>query len=87
MRIFINGKSIIKMILVISIFSFAAAGFSLGLNNARIMPTGKVAMFQGNTKVGEFSKEAPLPEDTLLACQGNCGPRRSGRLNVVGSSP
>ena len=37
------------------------------------MPTGKVAMFQGNTKVGEFSKEAPLPEDTLLACQGNCG--------------
>lgn len=73
MRRFIKEKLLIAMILVISIFSFAAAGFSSGLNNARIMPTDKVAMFQGNTKVGEFSKEAPLPEDTLLACQGNCG--------------
>lgn len=73
MKISIKGKLIIKMIFVIVILAFAAAGFSSGLNNARIMPTGKVVMFQGNKKVGEFSKEAPLPEDTLLACQGNCG--------------
>lgn len=73
MRISIKGKLIFKTTLMIAILSFAVAGFSSGLDNARIMPTDKVTMFQGDRKVGEFSKEAPLPEGSLLACEGNCG--------------
>ena len=73
MKISIKGKLIFKTTLIIAILAFAATGFSSGMDNARIMPTGKVTMFQGDQKVGEFSKEAPLPGGSLLACEGNCG--------------
>ena len=52
---------------------FASTGFCSGFGAGRILPKGKVILFQGSRQIGEFSSEAPLPEDTLLAVQGECG--------------
>jgi hypothetical protein len=52
---------------------FASTGFSSGFTAGRILPKGKVTLFHGSREIGEFSSEAPLPEDTLLAVQGECG--------------
>ncbi len=52
---------------------FASTGFCSGFTAGRILPKGKVILFQDSRQIGEFRSEAPLPEDTLLAVQGQCG--------------
>lgn len=48
-------------------------GFSSGLTSARIFPTGKINFYNGDQKVGEYSREAPFPEGYLIAPKGKCG--------------
>jgi hypothetical protein len=43
------------------------------LKSARIYPTGKITIYSGNQRVGEFNKEAPFPEGFLIAADGKCG--------------
>ena len=62
-----------KIITVFIILAFTSTGFSAGLSVGRILPKGKVTLFNGNQKVGEYSSEAPLPEDTFMSVQGECG--------------
>ena len=59
--------------IVFTILVFTSTGFSAGFSVGRILPKGKVTLFHGNQKVGEFRSEAPLPENTLLSVQGECG--------------
>jgi len=66
-----------KMMIVFIVLAFTSTGFSAGLPVGRILPKGKVTLFHGNQKVGEFRSEAPLPEDTLLSVQGECGVKLS----------
>lgn len=54
-------------------FALALPGFSTELKSARIYPTGKITIYSGNQRVGEFSKEAPFPEGFLIAADGKCG--------------
>jgi len=67
----------LKIMIVFIILAFTSTGFSAGLPLGRILPKGKVTLFHGNQKVGEFRSEAPLPEDTLLSVQGECGVKLS----------
>ena len=53
--------------IVFTILVFTSTGFSAGFSVGRILPKGKVTLFHGNQKVGEFRSEAPLPENTLLS--------------------
>ena len=69
----LKEKTLAKMVIAVAILAFATVAYSSELNLARIMPTGTVSVFQGDQKVGEFSKEAPLPEGCLLSCKGKCG--------------
>jgi len=64
------------MIVFIILF-FTSTGFSAGFPVGRILPKGKVTLFNGSQRVGEFHSEAPLPEDTLLSVQGECGVKLS----------
>lgn len=64
------------MILFI-ILAFTSTGFSAGSPLGRILPKGKVTLFHNNQKVGEFRSEAPLPENTFLSVQGECGVKLS----------
>jgi len=54
-------------------FAFGLPGFSSELKSARIYPTGKITIYSGNQRVGEFNKEAPFPEGFLIAADGRCG--------------
>jgi hypothetical protein len=67
----------LKIMIVFTILVFTSTGFSAGLPLGRIMPKGKVILFHGNQKVGEFRSEAPLPENTLLSVQGECSVKLS----------
>jgi len=54
-------------------FALVLPGFSSDFKFARIYPTGKITIYSGDKRVGEFSKEAPLPEGFLIAADGKCG--------------
>ena len=74
----VKSKSCIKAVVTIVLLAFATAGFASGLYPARIMPTGKVSVYQGAEKVSEISAEAPLPEGYLLLCEGKAGLKMDG---------
>jgi hypothetical protein len=48
------------------------AGLSATVPSARIIPTGKVSIISEGKVIGEFSKEAPLPEGAKLRCEATC---------------
>jgi hypothetical protein len=54
-------------------FALVLPGFSSDFKSARIYPTGKITIYKGQQKVGEFNKEAPVPEGFLIAADGKCG--------------
>ncbi|MDM8554877.1 hypothetical protein QUF75_09120 [Desulfococcaceae bacterium HSG7] len=66
-NLFIN----LSVVLIVTVFS--TSGFCTGLNSGRIFPKGKIFIYKDGQKVGEFSKEAPLPNGTLMECKGRCG--------------
>ena len=67
----------LKIMIVFIILVFTSTGFSAGFPLGRIIPKGKVILFQNNQKIGEFRSEAPLPEGTFLSVQGECGVKLS----------
>ncbi len=50
----------------------ATTTFSAALNSARIIPAGKVSNIKDGKVIGEYSREAPLPEGSLLRCEARC---------------
>ena len=72
MQQFRTNKTRFSVITVFVILMFASTGFSAGLSAGRILPKGTVSLFHDQQKIGEFSSEAPLPEDTLMSVQGQC---------------
>jgi hypothetical protein len=61
-----------KGMAIFVLLAFASTAFSAGLQTGRIIPKGKVALYHGNQKIGEFSSEAPLPEGTFLSVENEC---------------
>ena len=68
-----KNKTRFSIITVFVILMFASTGFSAGSSAGRILPKGTVSLFHDHQKIGEFSSEAPLPEDTLMSVKGQCG--------------
>jgi hypothetical protein len=69
----INKHSLaLKLVILIASFAFTAVGFSANANSARIIPKGTVSVIKDGKVVGEFTQEAPLPEGSLLRCEGQC---------------
>ena len=62
----------LKLVILIASFAFTAVGFSANANSARIIPKGTVSVIKDGKVVGEFTQEAPLPEGSLLRCEGQC---------------
>jgi hypothetical protein len=62
-----------KITAVFVILIFASTSFAAGFPADRILPKGKVTLYHGSRAIGEFTSEAPLPEDALLSVQGECG--------------
>jgi len=70
-----RNKLGLKLLAIGLSLSLAIPGFSSELKSARIYPTGKIIIYNGEQKVGEFNKEAPFPEGYLIAADGKCGVR------------
>ncbi len=77
MRYITKNQAKFKVIAIFALLAFASTTFASGLSVGRIIPTGKVTLYHGNQKIGEFSSEAPFPEGTLLSVQGECGVKMS----------
>ena len=73
MQHFRKNRFKFKITAVFVILIFASTSFAAGFPGERILPKGKVTLYHGNRAIGEFSSQAPLPEDTLLSVQGECG--------------
>jgi len=74
----------LKALIIIVLIAFPISGLASDLNSGRIIPMGKVSIFQGDQQVGELTSEAPFPEGALLACEGNCAVRMND-LMLVGA--
>jgi len=70
---FRKHKTKFKGMAIFIMLAFTSTAFSAGLQTGRIIPKGKVTLYHGNQKIGEFSSEAPLPEGTFLSVQDECG--------------
>jgi hypothetical protein len=68
-----KNKTRFSVTTIFVILMFASTGFSAGSSAGRILPKGTVSLFHDHQKIGEFTSEAPLPEDTLMSVQGECG--------------
>jgi len=73
----------LKLVILIASFAFAAVGFSANGNSARIIPKGTVSVIKDGKVVGEFTQEAPLPEGSLLKCEGQCTVRMNDAYLVA----
>jgi len=78
-----HNQTKFKIIAVLALLAFVSTGFASGLSVGRIIPKGKVTLFQGNQKVGEFGSEAPFPEGAFLSVQGECGVKMSNLYLVA----
>jgi hypothetical protein len=68
-----RNKLGLKIFAIVLSFALAIPGFSSDLKSARIYPTGKITIYSGTQRVGEFNKEAPFPDGFLIATDGRCG--------------
>jgi hypothetical protein len=63
------GKSLIAVLVALLMFqpvlSWAGAG-------TRIIPQGKVSLLSEGKEVSQFQSEMPLPEGSLMLCNGSC---------------
>ena len=70
---YIQKKSIILKALI---FCLTAAmlnqGVVVGASSARIYPAHKVIVYRGDQKVGVYTKEAPLPEGSIISTEDRC---------------
>ena len=70
-----RNKLGLKLLAIGLSLALAIPGFSSELKPARIYPTDKITIYNGEQKVGEFNKEAPFPEGYLIAADGKCAVR------------
>lgn len=68
-----KNKIKLKFMAILTIFLFSSTALSAGPPIGRLIPNGKVSLLKGAKKVGEYRSEAPLPDNTLLSVQGQCG--------------
>jgi len=62
---------------------FSVSAFAGDIQNSRLIPEKKVIIYEDGKKIGEFTKEAPCPEDVFLSCQGKCGIKLNGLTLVA----
>ena len=67
-----TGNKWTKSIAILIVLMFAGNCFATSAAVERIIPSKKVLLHKDGKKVGEYTSEAPLPQDTMLQCQGDC---------------
>lgn len=63
----------ISCAVAILLFFFLTAVVMAGpIQNSRLLPTDKVTVYDSGKKIGEFTREMPVPEGLSLSCVGKC---------------
>mgnify|MGYP001348581249 FL=1 len=73
MRINRCNRCSFKLLVCLLIGSLVNPGMLAMAGSDRIIPSKKVTLYRGDQVVGEYTREAPLPEGVLIAAQGRCG--------------
>ena len=73
----------LKLFVVLLSLAVVSAGYAASTDSARVIPTRKVYIIQDGKIIGEFSNEAPLPEGSLLRCEGKCAVKMDDTYMVV----
>jgi ferric-dicitrate binding protein FerR (iron transport regulator) len=72
MRLLRSKKIGIKLVVLwLTLFMACQGGVALA-GSDRIFPTGKVTLYRGDKTVGVYTKEAPLPEGSVISTDGRC---------------
>jgi len=64
--------------ILLFVLSLSSSALATGTGAARVIPTGKVDIYDGAKKVGELSSEAPLPVGKILTSTEKFGVRLDG---------
>ncbi len=76
-RCLLKGGLAVAVVLLF-VIGFSSSGLAADLDSARVIPKGKVLIYEGDQKVGELSSEAPLPAGKILTSNEKCGVRLDG---------
>ena len=60
------------LVLVLAMLMVLQPVLSLAGTGARVIPQGKVSILEEGKEVTQFQSELPLPEGTMMLCNGNC---------------
>lgn len=70
---FIRSKRVaFRLFVFLPAFFMVSQGVAAFAGSERIYPTGKVTLYRGDQTVGVYTKEAPLPEGSIIATDGRC---------------
>jgi hypothetical protein len=75
MKWFRNESKAARLIIYLLVGLFSNHGILLAADSNRIYPTRKVTLYRGDQPVGVYTREAPLPEGTVIATEGRCAAR------------
>ncbi len=73
MERFGKKKRFFQALSILCVLVFAGSGFAATLGGPRVIPNGKIQVFDGRIKVAELTAESPLPEGKILKVEGKCG--------------
>jgi hypothetical protein len=73
MGILIRKKFRLELLVYLLVGLMISPAGLVSAGSYRIHPSNKVTLYQGDRVVGEYTKEAPLPEDITIAADGRCG--------------
>jgi ferric-dicitrate binding protein FerR (iron transport regulator) len=72
MVIFRKKRIEIRIVVFLLTFLMASQGVAVLADSDRIYPTNKVTLYRGDKVVGVYTKEAPLPEGSIISADGRC---------------
>ena len=60
------------LVLILAMLMVLQPVLSMAGTGARVIPQGKVSLLEEGKEVTQFQSEMPLPEGTMMLCNGNC---------------
>jgi hypothetical protein len=73
----------LSVLATLAVCLFVTSQVLWAMGPARLLPSGKVAVYRGDQVISVLSEEAPLPEGALLVSEGQCGLRMDNLFLVA----
>lgn len=70
-----KNRSLLGLISMICIIGFVSSGFAASVGAPRMIPEGKIRVYDGSQEIAVVTAESPLPQGKMLKIEGKCGIR------------